>query len=210
MRLSDVWRNLSEEISVFWKDTFKAVPPVPGVYAWFYPLRVKSKDLAAVIEDFDRAFRFDALSMGKPTREVDVSFGWSRLDMQLALLSRRLAPSESIAETWDQITRDSTRFWEVRRALLKASILMPPLYVGKTTNLYARCWQHINGTSGGDFNDRFESYAAKANLAAASVEDLILACIRTTTPTLSDANARSEAVIEEVLKLVAQPPYGKR
>ena len=45
MALNDVWRNLDREIGVVYRGRFENVPHEPGVYAWFYPLKITTDDI---------------------------------------------------------------------------------------------------------------------------------------------------------------------
>ena len=97
--------------------------------------------------------------------------------------------------------------------LLVSSILMPPLYIGKTKNLRQRCIQHQNlSCEQNSFSKRFYDYAQENSLGSKSVKDLIFVCIKT-----DEINSNSDQVgkdyfeelIEEVLKISAKPVFGR-
>jgi len=215
MRLNDVWRNISQEIGVYWKGQFERVPAASGVYAWFYPLKVATHTLDDFLAELEAVFSFDARLEGSPITQARARFAWRQINIRLHETRRPPTSPDLLRNSWEAIVQDEARFFELRKALLKASILMPPLYVGKTGDLRTRCWQHINGTGGRGFHDRFEQYALAQQLSKRSVRDLIFACIKTadsasaTDPTEEEARA-IESVVEEILKFVSAPPYGKR
>ncbi len=92
---------------------------------------------------------------------------------------------------------------------MRASILMPPLYVGKTKNLNVRCNQHINGRSSSQFHDRFENYAASIHATCNKVSDLLFVCVKTVDDErkVSAAEQPLEDLIEEIMKRIGKPPY---
>jgi hypothetical protein len=107
---------------------------------------------------------------------------------------------------WQSITSDQAMFEAFRHSLLKSSLLMPPLYVGKTHDLRTRCGQHLAGSAGNDFHKRFETFAAERSLPAREVTDLILVTISTALESV-DPPPPMEDVLEAALKAIAAPPY---
>ena len=102
--------------------------------------------------------------------------------------------------------------------MLVASILMPPLYIGKTNDLRVRCRQHRSSSKQeeNNFHNRFENFTRNKKLnngkefLTTKVEDLIFVCIKTDTiGNLGGDESSTEVLLEEIFKLIATPPYGK-
>ena len=204
MPLNDVWKTFSKAIGIYFKATFENVPPAPGAYAWFYPLRVTTHDLQAFLDEVRLVHLYDARTKGKPQYEAAGRLGWSEVNVSV-LLENPSSPAGKVAtKTWAALVSDAERFDSLRRTLLRSSLLMPPLYVGKTNDLRNRCGQHLDGRTG--FADRFESFATNAGLQARRVRDLLFVTILT--EKVADGAGETEALVEEILKLVARPPYG--
>ena len=206
MRLNDVWRNVNHEISFFTKETFESVPDIPGVYAWFYPLRVNSKDPIEFIKEVNTVLNFDAKIGGKPVIKESFELSWRSIHLNIALMCNEpnLGKLKSI---WDDATKNEESFNWLRRCIMKASIFMPPLYVGKAVGLKTRCHQHIHGNDKeNNFHRRFTEFAIKNDIPAKNVSDLLFACIRT----IEDGKPQLthlESLVEEVLKHLAKPVY---
>ncbi|MBE7483609.1 MAG: hypothetical protein HS104_26975 [Polyangiaceae bacterium] len=206
--LNDVWRNISSEIGIFWKGRFDRVPPHPGVYAWFYPLRVTTRDLGDFLTEVSQIFAFDAAARGTPAAEVEAAFTWRSIGLHVRVLHKDGPVPKNVSAQWEQIVSNDARFDQLRRMVLRGSILMPPLYVGKTHNLLTRCGQHLAGSSDNSFHARYVEYARSVGAHAQNVSDLIFACIRTGSSEVDDDNEEMETVVEEILKRASRPPYG--
>ena len=89
---------------------------------------------------------------------------------------------------------------------------MPPLYVGKSTNLRQRYGQHVSvdETQLSGFGKRFNLYADELGLPL-QVADLVFACVRSPVQ-LSDfgRDEDHERLLEHVLIRIARPPFGLR
>jgi hypothetical protein len=204
MPLDDVWKTFGRTIGIHWKSTFDDLPSSPGVYAWFYPLRVTSHDLDAFLNEVRQIHLYDARTRGRPGYSGTARVGWSAVNWRLEMDN----PDSDIIGTartvWQMLSSNPIHFDELRRVLLRASLLMPPLYVGKATNIRRRCGQHLAGQT--DFSKRFETRAAECGFSARRVSDLVLTVIRT--ENVASGTNETERLIEEILKLVARPPYG--
>ena len=131
--------------------------------------------------------------------------GWSLLRWRVALTNPAAPLADPIRATWSRLSKDDGgAFDELRRVLLQASLLMPPLYVGKAVDLRERCGAHIDSRSG--FAKRYETRADELGLRARRVRDLILVTMRT--EAVGQETDEAERLVEEILKLVARPPYG--
>jgi len=96
---------------------------------------------------------------------------------------------------------------QLRRSIMRATILMPPLYIGKAKNLNVRCGQHLRGGSASQFHDRFEQYAGVVGSYYKKISDLLFVCIGTTESEQTHDQQGLEAVIEDIMKCVGKPPY---
>lgn len=204
MPLDDVWKTFHRSIGVHYTGRFGEVPPFPGVYAWFYPLRITSYDIDAFLAEVRSVHLYDARRNAIPQAAGASPFGWSLLKWQVALENSEASLIHPIRATWERLSEDAKAFDELRRVFLRASLLMPPLYVGKAVNLRDRCSAHVDSRSG--FAERYESRAKDLGLRAGRVRDLILVTMRT--EAVGGDTDEAERLVEEVLKLVARPPYG--
>jgi hypothetical protein len=95
---------------------------------------------------------------------------------------------------------------------MEASILMPPLYVGKADYLKARYSQHVAGVGGGAnvFHTRFTRFATSQDIPL-SVQDLLFVCIKAD-PTIESVfrGANLNILLEHVLMLLCRPPFSMR
>ena len=69
MRLNDVWLNVNKEIGFYTKETFERIPDGPGVYAWFYPLRITTEDPYQFIREVNLILNYDSNVNGKPSKK---------------------------------------------------------------------------------------------------------------------------------------------
>jgi hypothetical protein len=207
MAIADVWFNLEKDFRVFWKGHFDKVPAAPGVYAWFYPLRITSVDPEPFLSDLSSVLAYDASSQGPLRQELRSRLGWNLLDLHLSIAPAPLPLSSDLRAQWSRLVSTPESFEQLRKVLMKSSLLMPPLYVGKTVSLAARCRQHIDGLGGNDFHHRFEAYANSVPLHTRSVSDLLFACVRTTQEEATAEAESMESLVEEILKRACQPAY---
>lgn len=209
MPIDDVWRDYERRLEVFWFDTFENIPISPGVYAWFYPLRVNSLDMTRVLAEFRSVHLFDARGAGKPRVSGSGRLGWNHVNWSLELDNPSLSVSKALEDSWEKIVSDpdSVEFEYLRTALLAASLLTSPLYIGKAQNLRRRCATHLHG--GSDFARRFEKHAEELGLHSKRVQDLVLVTVRTNLPrNETSIQTFEEDLIETILNAVARPPYG--
>ena len=214
MSLNDVWRNINQEIGIFWKGRWDEVPAVSGVYAWFYPLRISTYDLTDFLEEVSKVLSFDARSNGPASRSLRARLTWEEIALQLRVGSSSPRIPQDVAAVWSKVVTDEASFERLRRVVMRGSLLMPPLYVGKTTSLNVRCHQHLAGTAKNDFHKRFEDFAQLVGLRSAEVNDLLFACIRTGSDSLPEPGEPVEGqedpiegVVEEILKRACRPRY---
>lgn len=205
LRLNDVWRSVNKEVLFFTADTFKDVPAVAGIYAWFYPLRILTNNIDEFIEEVQLILNYDSETKGAPFRESKSEINWETFIQKIEIHSKK-ADLSNFQHTWDEFTSDQKKFDELRKIIMKASILLSPLYVGKASNLKARCDQHINSTGKDNtFHKRFEEYANKVNSKSKRVSDLLFVAIKTEES--KGESEESEKLIEGILKTLVKPKY---
>lgn len=217
MVLNDVWRAIGAEVGFYYEANFDEVPSSPGVYAWFYPLRVISRSqegLQQFVENVQAILNYDPGDKGPPKRELSITFTWWSLSMVASRAPKPFQFSEPFRRAWTEITGSDALFSDFQQSLLKASIFMPPLYVGKADNLNSRCGQHLSGVDGAnDFHRRFEEYGRHLNLPVRNVRQLVFACVRTASADDNGMGSSSSPVhefLESIMKSICAPSFGVR
>lgn len=217
MANSDVWKNISSYIQVYTSVTFDKIPQVPGVYAWFYPITPPSKEINDLEIELSSILNYDSKLKGEKNSKGDVEFNWKKIEVSLSEKPNKEFTSNA-KNQWDQFKNDKNIFRDLQKIMLVASILMPPLYIGKTQNLRERCRQHrrSNDNDSNNFNNRFEEFTKNKKLKNGKeflykkVEELIFVCIRTDSlGGIENSETNSEELLEEIFKLLANPPFGK-
>ena len=115
-------------------------------------------------------------------------------------------------QAWRDMLQDGSLRQSFSEGLMEASILMPPLYVGKADNLRARYHQHVDDNPGdpSDFHRRFDEYAAQADLGL-SVHDLLFVCVLT--GHAKNKHLRSYGLndlLEQVVMRLSGPAFSKQ
>lgn len=205
----DVWRDFSKYISVYTKRNFDEVPSNPGVYAWFYPILLPDETRDSVTKDVTTVLNYDSKTKDTPQEEIDFEFSWRKTKVKVGNYPK-YNHSKSLLSKWNDVISDNKSALHLEKILLVSSILMPPLYIGKANNLNERCIQHINKTDNSSFRHRFEDFTNKNQLYTQEVKDLIFVCIKTNEFGVEDENDKElQLSIEEILKFIGQPPYGR-
>jgi hypothetical protein len=214
MALNDVWRTIGENVGFYYESTFEDVPTKPGIYAWFYPLRLVSRTedaLQKLVTQVQLLQSYDS-----KTREPEVvglessAPAWWQWSITASRRGKPLQLSEINESIWKRIASDETAFTEFQRALLKSSILMPPLYVGKANDLCLRCETHRKASGDRNcFNRRFTEFAKKEKFDIDSVSKLIFVCVSTEL-IADEQETEAHPLLEELLKAMCAPPYGWR
>lgn len=83
-------------------------------------------------------------------------------------------------ETWKRLVSVSKTRTALQHLLLEASLLIPPLYLGRTNCVKRRYSEHVRD-SNGNFHHRFTRHTAALGIAL-PVSDLFFACLRTESP----------------------------
>ena len=208
MKVNDVWRSIDQHLSVYVKGNFDQIPESSGVYAWFYPLKMSTNSLEDLVHEFRVVHSYDANSEGEFVGQSEIAFKWDKLLLDVKLKPSFKELNSAIYEQWNETLQDQNKSLELRKSLMSASILMPPLYIGKSYNLRERCAQHLNNEKEGCFKSRFETFAKSNGLSSQSVRELIFVTILAG-ENKSKGYSDEQSLIEEILKLVAKPSYGK-
>jgi len=207
IRLNDVWRRFNEEIGFYTNESFKNVPFSPGVYAWFYPLRVVTTDLYEFLREVDIILNYDSEIKGKPKKENFIKFSWDTFHQQVELRTKTINLS-SFEDIWNAAIQNENEFDELRKVIMRASVFLSPLYVGKTNNLNYRCHQHIFGTADdNNFHKRFMEYATLNEVKTDKISDLLFVAIKTREE--KKQLNKTEELVESILKYLAKPKYSQ-
>ncbi len=120
-----------------------AIPPSPGVYAWFRKLSLDTTTDA----NFVSSIR-EILSAKTWPKTLNGSGKIGPYSAQLSLQPSRRDLSTSKETIAKDISLNSKQRDQFSDLLLQVSVFQPPLYVGKAINLQVRIASHIRGSSG--------------------------------------------------------------
>ena len=218
MPLSDVWLDISSYIKVYTSVNFDEVPSSPGVYAWYYPIKLPSKNIEDLGFELSSILNYDSKLKSEKNSKANIEFNWKDIEVRVSEDHKYKFPP-GVKKHWEKLIIDEKSLYSLEQVMLLASILMPPLYIGKTNNLNVRCRQHrisIN-TDENNFHNRFEEFTKNKILKNGkkflhqNIEDLIFVCIKTDTfENLGKSDTNFEEILEEIFKLLANPPFGKK
>ena len=218
MALSDVWNDISSYIRVYTARNFDEVPSSPGIYAWYYPIKLPSSNIEDLSIELSSVLNYDSKLKTNKDNNGNIEFNWKNIEVNLKEKHNDTFPPK-IKEHWEVFKKDEKSIKNLERMMLVGSILMPPLYIGKTNNLNIRCRQHRSNLNidENNFHSRFENFTKNKvlenneHLLTQNVEDLIFVCIKTDTlENTHQDNTKSEELLEEIFKLFARPPYSEK
>jgi hypothetical protein len=219
MPMDDVWRDISKYINIYTSRNFDDVPSGSGVYAWFYPIELPSMDIGDLAVELSSILNYDSKLKDEPSSHTKIPFNWKDTEVSVTEVPHSNIPSHAHSK-WDKISKDKESLLHLRKIMLVSSILMPPLYIGKTNNLLRRCNEHRGSSvDKNGFHNRFEEYTKNKKLVngkgfnSKTVEDLIFVCIKTDFNEKHkdlEEDGRFEDLLEEILKIIAKPPYGEK
>ena len=205
-----IFRTLTSvdgRLGFYTKETQHDIPETPGCYAWFLPLWFYSSDLDQLMQLVGRVLDYEQLA----ERHVEVPFNWHALQLRLRRATT-VQPTQSLRTIWNRVLSDPTTRDALQDTLLEASLLMPPLYVGKTKNLRRRYLDHTTATARhkNDFHSRFTTWATELQLQLA-VNDLLFVSLKTR-PALNRAlddttEEDLESLIEQMLMQFCRPAF---
>jgi hypothetical protein len=208
-RPADIWKSLGNQVGFYTSVTSEKIPHEPGMYAWFYPLGLdESTNLLDYIKKVQTLLSYDSKIKGKPKIDHTLDFCWQIINHSIEIELKSPTEFRDYDETYNRIKTDKDKFKAFQIAFLKSSIYLPPLYVGKTDNLWRRYYEHIKCSQGNNFCNRFETYAKDIDLPINKIKDLIFVTISNIeTPKWED---EEEKLLEFILKYISKPPYSER
>ena len=205
-----VFRRLTDadsRLAFYTSETAHKNPEVPGCYAWFVPLWIYDDDLPKLMQIVRDLRSYD----NPPERQVSAGFTWHSIDLRVRR-TERIPISGEVTETWRKVLADPPARHAMQRLLLEASILMPPLYVGRTNSLKRRYTQHTK-TAGSHFHERFALHTQTLGISL-PVSDLLFACLCTDTTVSNDLGRFDDreltSLIEHILMNACRPPFSIR
>jgi hypothetical protein len=206
--LEELWLKLStSHIGFYTHRHHEAIPQLPGVYAWFLPLRLKGEPQDFLVNTRQiLAYDSGSRSTGK-WESNEAGFKWDPLHVRIERNTDRQI-SEVQDQKWALIGEAppavKARF---RVALMAASIFSKPLYVGLSNDLLRRYLQHISDGSG--FSERFHAHVNALHLDV-KVSQLLFACIPFRPTESGDTQYTDDqiSVLEHMLKIICQPAFG--
>lgn len=220
--LFDGWARPTGQLHIFTSLTRDEIPSTGGCYAWFLPLWILHDDLGVLLEVVNRIFRYEQ----DPERKLEASFTWERVGLRVNR-GATVSPQPASVDTWNRLLDEHRGRGALERVLLEASLLMPPLYVGRATNLRSRYNEHVRG--GGDkntFHNRFTDCLRRLGRemndkrldGTLAVEDLLFVCVTDVSRNgLGEEEAAPErallarpeveGLIEEILMTICRPPF---
>ena len=193
-------------LGLYTHETHESIPTSAGCYAWFLPLWFYHMDYGELIGTIAQFLNFE----DDPLRSANIQF--TRDQIQLSVTKSALVrENDGYRKLWEETCGDErTREW-LQEVFLEASLLMPPLYVGRTDNLQRRYGEHVKGKE--DTNDFHARFSARANTlkVKVAVSDLLFACIRTQSDDASlAADQKMEKLIEHLFHRFWHPPFSVR
>ena len=181
------------------------IPEQPGCYAWFLPLWIYQTDLNRLMELIGEVYGYEQ----EPESVMNAQFNWHSVDFRVRSQATVRPVRGDLAELWDQILADDEARAALTQLLLEASLLMPPLYVGRTANLKVRYQQHLTETKGkNDFHTRFMKCISESDLDL-QIGDLLFVCIKTQDHLNQSLNQfyNVELLVEQILMQFCRPPF---
>ena len=213
MRHLNVFRGLTSadgRLGFYTKETRNSIPEFPGCYAWFLPLWLYREDLDELMRIVGDLLSYDKVS----EKEVDAPFTWESVKLRVRRCAE-IRANDEIRAIWQRALANDETKKVLQQALMEASLLMPPLYVGRTNNLKRRYLQHTEGDRSikNNFHFRFVGHVKELELKI-DVSDLLFICIETQ----KDLNHVFEdfgehelnVLIEQILMQFCRPPFSLR
>lgn len=215
--LDYIWRALTQEqIGFYTFDRRTFIEEVPGIYAWFLPLRVVN-DFNQALTRARNVFSYDTKSDGFPVANSSFPFGWDEFKLQISK-NLDVTPGKTYTDALKAVEKmDPGAKQRLKSVLLAGSIFARPLYVGLTKSLRDRHAQHTLTNNPSDFQQRFNAfmkylYDNHGLQSALTTQDLLFVCIPlgVSKEDFSESHKEELELIEEVLKTLCQPIYSAR
>jgi hypothetical protein len=210
LTLDDIWMRLTtEDIGFFPYRRRDKIPTVPGVYAWFFPLRLGS-DPRELLCLYRKVATYDAGCLGAAKwSHGGAGFRWDPLTVEVGR-NDQVQLGQAGAKNWYAISEGPqsvrNRF---KQALFVSTMFSRPLYVGLTNNLSRRYNEHIAGRGEeNNFHSRFNGYMRELK-EGITLEQLLFACVplRKSREEPSEMSDEQISLLEEMLKIICQPVF---
>jgi len=216
-----LWQNVSDNIQFFTYKTRFRIPEESGLYAWYLPFHIWNGDISKAVNFYQAAMLYDSgvgdknkqfESTGKAKRENEFKFNWDRINVSLEKLPSTRRTDFS---NWNKLKADKESYKSIEEALMKATILSRPLYVGRSKEIKVRYNQHVQGKTG--FSERFKAFMDdfNHNIKTESdkrinlkVDGLLFAALPIGN-VLEGFDDPTTKLIESVLMNIIQPPFSK-
>ena len=205
------FRNLTSvdgRLGFYTQETKETIPGQPGCYAWFLPLWIYQSDLNKLMETVGEIYGHEQ----EPEKVLNANFTWHSISLRVRSEATARPTLGELGETWDQIVAEDESKAALQQLLLEASLLMPPLYVGRTANLKRRYEQHLTKMEGkNDFHTRFTECVAELGLDL-KISDLLFVCVKTHDELnrILDEFENVELLVEQILMQFCRPPFSLR
>lgn len=212
MKASDVWLQVGERIGFYTHASSRDIPEAPGVYGWFLPLHLYSDEAAELIDQVQAFLRFETSTEdGQRNTDAAAELNWERFDLNIHT-SPKVSLSDGFRAQFGNMCADERQREPFSFALMAASILMPPLYVGKADSLRQRYLQHVGGGSPyqNNFHNRFSRFVSNRGMSL-RVKDLLFVAI----PLPDEVQAalkglKLNELLERIVLSIANPPFSIR
>jgi len=125
---------------------------------------------------------------------------------------------EECQKLWENVRSDPKKKEAFNNSLMAASLLMPPLYIGKSNNLSQRYNEHIKKST---FNNRFRAFCHSHKIRL-DVHNLLFCCVSLDSESerlmMNDDDDSGDHVdtkdsnllLEHILMKSARPPFSKQ
>jgi len=209
MALFDIWYRINKEIYFLTFSNFQDAPQCPGIYAWYYPFRRCYEDIHDVIREIQLVQSYDSKVHDISKAESEFKFKWLTYKTSIYREVNTFDKSQ-IDSLWNSINSDENKINAFDEIFMKCSIMMPPLYVGKTNNLKRRLHEHLNeNTDKNSFHNRYKTFSEKNKLSVRNVDDLIFVCIENRNESISGNEKDIIQLIEKIMLNCAKPAFSE-
>lgn len=226
MGLNDELRSVDNSVKYFCSDNFNDVPNDGGIYAWFYPIKIRqASKIEDLIEEIEKIYNFNKIGTTKDEAEkcygyvngepaADLKLGWKKFTMKKQIESVqgkgfvkkfKKLQDDSIRATSETIDGKKKDYDKLKRLTFISSFFSPPLYLGKSKNLNQRCQEHING--GTDFAVRYKKYAKENDVYYDEVQVLTLGCIPINKGDVEGNYGDFLDIYEKIVMNILKPPF---
>ncbi len=213
--MDQLWLDLTTSgVGFYTSDNASTIPSTPGVYAWYYPLKLKFLDKGGIREFLSQIKRmqaFDAKRESNSPMESTFNFTWDPLSVSVGRKFNNPQIETHIPDIWSEISKSTDDIIRSTKiAALAGTLFTRPLYIGLSDNLSRRYGDHTLGRTG--FHDRFKKYMGELGMPN-RVSDLLFVCISIDKEGKSAITREKQKaqidLIEGILKVLGQPIFSK-